>query len=55
MTTKKQKNWVVDEEEELIRCYLTLDMETKALAKRYECTVAEIKRKLKEFKVWAGY
>ena len=48
------KKWTYITEMELERCYLTLDMDTKALAQRFNCTATEIKRKLKELGTWQG-
>ena len=55
MTTKKEKKWTDNQAIELERCYLTLNMETKALKERFNCTVAEIRKKLKELGAWQGY
>ena len=49
-----KKKWTDITEMELERCYLTLDMEVKALAERFNCSAAEIKRKLKELGTWQG-
>jgi hypothetical protein len=54
MKNKKQIKWTDLKEIELERCYLTLQMDNKALAERFNCTAAEIKRKLKELGAWQG-
>lgn len=46
--------WTDIKELELERCYLSLDMSNKQLAERFNCTAAEIKRKLKELGTWQG-
>jgi uncharacterized protein related to proFAR isomerase len=46
--------WTDIKEMELERCYLSLDMSNKQLAERFNCTAAEIKRKLKELGTWQG-
>jgi uncharacterized protein YjcR len=54
MAIKKIKKWTDNQEIELERCYLTLQMEVKDLAERFNCSAAEIKRKLKELDCWQG-
>ena len=57
MAKAKKKStikWTDSKEIELERCYLTLDMDMKALKERFNCTAAEIKQKLKELGTWQG-
>jgi hypothetical protein len=54
MAKAKQKKWTLNQEIELHNYYLTLDMEVKALAERFNCSAAEIRRKLKELGIWQG-
>lgn len=57
MAKAKKKSpikWTDIKEIELERCYLSLQMDNKALAERFNCTAAEIKRKLKELGAWQG-
>ncbi len=45
---KKEKKWTAVEEIELPNLYLTLDWSYAALAKRFRCSVAEVRRKVRE-------
>jgi hypothetical protein len=55
MKIKKEKKWTDNQEIELERCYLTLQMDMKALKERFNCSTAEIRLKLKELGAWQGY
>jgi hypothetical protein len=55
MAIKKIKKWTDNQEIELERCYLTLQMDMKALKERFNCSAAEIRLKLKELGAWQGY
>lgn len=46
------KNWTDIKELELDRCYTSIGMEIKDLADRFNCSTAEIRRKLKEMKIY---
>jgi hypothetical protein len=46
--TKKKKNWTAIEEIEIPNLYLTLDWSYLDLAKRFHCSVAEMRAKVKE-------
>ena len=49
-----KKKWTDITEMELDGCYLQLDMSVEDLAERFNCSAAEIKRKLKELGIWQG-
>ena len=51
---KKKKIWTDIQEIELEGHYITLQMDVKDLAEHFNCSAAEIKRKLKELGVWQG-
>ncbi|MFK7935226.1 MAG: hypothetical protein AB8G22_17065 [Saprospiraceae bacterium] len=44
----KKRKWTSDEEMELEHLYLSLDLSYKDIAKRYNCSVLEIRKKVKE-------
>ena len=46
--TKKKKNWTAIEEIEIPNLYLTLDWSYLDLAKRFHCSVAEMRAEVKE-------
>jgi hypothetical protein len=45
---KKNKNWTTDEALELDHLYSSVQLSMKELAKRFNCSVAEIRRKVGE-------
>ena len=47
----KTKNWTEDEEITLEHLY-AYDWSYSDLAKRFNCTITEIKRKVKEMGIW---
>jgi hypothetical protein len=52
---KKPKKWTDNQAMELERCYLSLNMDMKALKERFNCSAADIRLKLKELGAWQGY
>ena len=48
MKKKKTRKWTEIEEMELDRLYSSLHLSYPDLAKRFNCTIAEIRRKVKE-------
>jgi hypothetical protein len=47
-TTIKKKKWTAIEEIEIPNLYLTLDWSYPDLAKRFHCSVADVRAKVKE-------
>lgn len=48
MKKTKTRKWTAREELDLDRLYSSLHLTYPALAKRFNCTIAEIRRKVKE-------